>query len=116
MSLLLPPLERPSDDAALAFPDGTLSYASLAAAARELQSRLPGEGPLALWATPGRATAVGLVSALHAGLKVVPLNPKSGAAELRHILTAARPTALLAEAGTTVAGLATISPLPRTWG
>jgi malonyl-CoA/methylmalonyl-CoA synthetase len=107
---LLPPLERPSDAAALGFPDGTLSYASLAAASRELRSRLPSEGPLAVWATPSRATAVGLVAALAAGMTVVPLDPKSGSAELRHILKVARPTALLAAAGPTIAGLATIAP------
>ena len=109
---LLPPLELRSDDAAVAFPDGSLSYASLGEAARELQSRLPREGPLALWATPGCGTVVGLASALRAGLAVVPLNPKSGIEELRHVLTVARPTALLADAGTIVEGLPTVSPRP----
>jgi malonyl-CoA/methylmalonyl-CoA synthetase len=107
---LLPPLERPSDAAALGFPDGTLSYASLASASRELRSRLPSEGPLAVWATPSCATAIGVVGALQAGMTVVPLDPKSSDAELRHILTASRPTALLAAPGATVAGLRTISP------
>jgi malonyl-CoA/methylmalonyl-CoA synthetase len=107
---LLPPLERPSDKAALGFPDGTLSYASLEAASRELRSRLPSEGPLAVWATPSRATAVGLVAALQAGMTVVPLDPKSGSAELRHIMNVARPTALLAAPGPTIAGLPTIAP------
>jgi malonyl-CoA/methylmalonyl-CoA synthetase len=107
---LLPPLEDPSDAAALGFPDGSLSYASLAAASRALRSRLPSEGPLAVWATPSCATAIGLVGALQAGMTVVPLDPKSGEAELRHILTVSRPTALLAAPGATIAGLPTISP------
>jgi malonyl-CoA/methylmalonyl-CoA synthetase len=107
---LLPPLERPSEAAALVFPDGTLSYAALEAAARELRSRLPSEGPLALWATPATATAIGLVGALRAGMHVLPIDPKSGSAELHRILTEARPTALLADAGTTLEGLRTISP------
>ena len=77
---------------------------------RELRSRLPSEGPLALWATPACATAIGLVAALQAGMTVVPLDPRSGEAELRHILTVSRPTALLAAPGATIAGLPTISP------
>ena len=107
---LLPPLGRPSDAAALGFPDGSLSYASLNAASSELRSRLPREGPLALWATPSRATAVGLVAALQAGMTIVPLDPESANTELRHILETSRPTALLAAPGLTVAGLPTISP------
>ena len=107
---LLPPLGRPSDAVALGFPDGSLSYASLNAASSELRSRLPREGPLALWATPSRATAVGLVAALQAGMTIVPLDPESAHAELRHILKTSRPTALLAPPGLTVAGLPTISP------
>ena len=107
---LVPPLERPSDAIAVGFPDGTLSYTQLRAATRELRARLPGEGPLALWATPSTATIVGLLAALRAGMQVVPLNPRSGEAELRHALSQSRPTALLADAGTTVAGLPTISP------
>jgi malonyl-CoA/methylmalonyl-CoA synthetase len=107
---LLPPVERPSDAAALGFPDGNLSYAELAAASRELGSRLPSEGPVAIWATPSCATAIGLVGALQAGMTVVPLDPRSGDAELRHIVRASRPTALLAAPGATIAGLPTISP------
>ena len=107
---LLPPLGRPSNAVALGFPDGSLSYAALYAASSELRSRLPREGPLALWATPSRATAVGLVAALQAGMTIVPLDPESADTELRHILKTSRPTAVLAAPGLTVAGLATISP------
>jgi malonyl-CoA/methylmalonyl-CoA synthetase len=107
---LLPPPDRPSEAAALAFPDGALSYAALEAAARELRRRLPSEGPLALWATPCTATAIGLVAALRAGRHVVPIDPQSGRAELHRTLAEARPTALLADVGAAVAGLRTISP------
>jgi malonyl-CoA/methylmalonyl-CoA synthetase len=109
MSLLALP-EHPADAAAVSFPDGSLSYRALAAAAAELRTRLPSEGPLALWATPAGATAIGLLAGLQAGMHVVPLNPKSGPTELRHILETARPSALLADAGTTVPGLPTIAP------
>ena len=107
---LLPALENPGDAPAVVFPDGELSYAELAAAAGDLQSRLPAEGPVALWATAHTATAIGLVAALGAGLDVVPLNPKSGTGELAHILEETRPGALLADAQTKLAGLRTIAP------
>ena len=42
---LLPALADPGDAPAVAFPDGALSYAQLAAAAAELQGRLPAAGP-----------------------------------------------------------------------
>jgi malonyl-CoA/methylmalonyl-CoA synthetase len=112
MPPLLPALEEPSDAPAVAFPDGALSYRDLAAVSGELRGRLPGEGPLALWAVPSTATVAGLVAALHAGRQVVPLNPKSGPSELGHILSETRPDALLAPAGTTLASLETISPAP----
>jgi acyl-CoA synthetase (AMP-forming)/AMP-acid ligase II len=95
---------------AVAFPDGELSYAALDRAAAEFRRALPGEGPVALWATAACSTAVALVAALRAGLHVIPLNPSSGAAELRQIISVARPSVLLAEPGTAVEGLTTISP------
>ena len=107
---LLPALENPSDAPAVVFPDGALSYAQLAAAAAGVQDRLPAEGPVALWATAHTATAIGLLAALGAGLDVVPLNPKSGAGELAHILGETRPSALLADAQTQLDGLPTIAP------
>ncbi len=107
---LFEPLDRPSERTAVSFPDGALSYSALDLAARELRRRLPDRGPLALWATPSTATAVALLAALRCGMHVVPLHPKSGEAELRHILEVARPSALLAAEGTAIDGLATISP------
>jgi malonyl-CoA/methylmalonyl-CoA synthetase len=107
---LVPALENPGDAPAVAFPDGALSYAELAGAAAELQGRLPADGPVALWATAHTATAIGVLAALGAGLDVVPLNPKSGTGELAHILGETRPSALLADADTELAGLRTIAP------
>jgi len=108
--MLRPATVQRRDRPAVGFPDGALSYGELAAAAAQLRSRLPGSGPLALWATPSTATVIGLVAALGAGRAVVPLNPKSGGGELGHILAETRPDALLAPAGTTLDGLATIAP------
>ena len=107
---LFEPLASPTERTAVSFPDGALSYRALDLAARELRARLPEGGPLALWATPSTATAVALVAALRCGMHVVPLHPKSGEAELAHILEVASPTALLAAEGTAIAGLRTISP------
>ena len=111
---LLPALDDRGDAPALAFPDGALTYAQLAAAAAELGGRLPASGPVALWATPSLATAVGLLAALGGGLDVVPLNPRSGPGELAHILGETRPAALLAEPGIRVGELETISPRSAT--
>jgi len=108
--VLLSALEDRGDAPAVAFPDGALSYAQLAAAAEELRTRLPAAGPVALWATAQTATAIGLLAALGAGLDVVPLNPKSGTGELAHILGETRPSALLADTQTRLAGLRTIAP------
>ena len=109
---LLPPLEGPATAAAVRFPDGALSRAELERAAAELRMRLPRRGPLALWASAHTATAVGLLAALRAGMQVVPIDTKSGAAELERIVEVCRPSALLAEAGVALAGLPTISPAP----
>jgi malonyl-CoA/methylmalonyl-CoA synthetase len=111
MSLLPAPAARP-DAIAARFPDGELSRAALEAAAAQLGSRLPAEGPVALWALPSTATAIGLVAALRAGIHVVPLDPRAGAAELARILEVCRPTALIAPEGTALPGLPTIAPAP----
>jgi len=106
---LLPALDEPREGPAVAFPDGGLDYTQLAGAVAELRPRLPGDAPLALWATPDTATVVGLLAGLEAGRAVVPLNPKSGRGELDHILGETRPSALLAPEGTAIPGLETIS-------
>jgi malonyl-CoA/methylmalonyl-CoA synthetase len=105
---LLP--EATGTRAAVSFPDGSLSAAALEQAAGELRSRLPGGGPIALWAAPSVITAIGLLAALRAGRHVVPIDPRAGAAELERIVAVARPSALLAAAGTAIAGVPTISP------
>ena len=109
---LLPPLERPGAGAAVRFPDGALSRPELERAAAELRTRLPRYGPLALWASAHTATTVGLVAALRAGMQVVPIDTKSGAAELERIFEACRPSALLAQPGVELRGVPTISPAP----
>ncbi|WP_030382099.1 MULTISPECIES: acyl-CoA synthetase [unclassified Streptomyces] len=87
---------------ALRFGSRALSHGELAAAARALAVRIreaAGGGRVAVWATPVLETAVGVVAALEAGLPVVPLNPRSGHAELGHILADSAPELLLAAPG-----------------
>ena len=108
MSLLFPALFQAPDDSATArrpalrFGTHALSHGELAVAARRLAARVreaADGGRVAVWATPVLETAVGVVAALEAGLAVVPLNPRSGEAELGHILADSAPRLLLAAPG-----------------
>jgi acyl-CoA synthetase (AMP-forming)/AMP-acid ligase II len=101
-------LERPAARAAR-MPDGDIAYgelehASAALAARLLapETRPHASRPLALWAAPSVATVIALAAGLRAGLPLLPINPKSGAMELDHVLADAAPSALLAERGATL--------------
>ncbi|MVO84278.1 AMP-binding protein [Streptomyces sp. p1417] len=114
---LLPALTAPAGPTgaapALRFGDHSLTYAGLAAAAGALAARLTAAGAarVAVWATPTLETAVGVVAALLAGVPAVPLNPKSGEAELDHIVRDCEPSAVLAAEG--VALPERLTGLPR---
>ncbi|MFE5140202.1 acyl-CoA synthetase [Streptomyces fagopyri] len=84
---------------ALRFGDRSLTYAELAASAGALAARLEGRERIAVWATPSLETAVGVVAALLARVPAVPLNPKSGASELGHIVSDSAPSLVLAGEG-----------------
>ncbi|POX53804.1 acyl-CoA synthetase [Streptomyces sp. Ru71] len=100
MSSLFPALTGdPGEQVALRFGDRVLTYAELAAAAGAVGERVRGPGRVAVWATPALETAVGVVGVLLAGAAAVPLNPKSGEKELRHILTDSAPALVLAAPG-----------------
>ncbi|GGZ73962.1 acyl-CoA synthetase [Streptomyces echinoruber] len=97
MSSLFPALtDGPPDRAALRFGDRSLTYGELAAAAGALAGRLGGTERVAVWAAPEPETAVAVVAALEAGVAAVPLNPKAGEKELRHILADSAPALVLA--------------------
>jgi malonyl-CoA/methylmalonyl-CoA synthetase len=97
MSALFPALAAAADRPALRFGAGpTTTYAELARAAGALAARLAGTGRVAVWATPTTQTAVAVVAALLAGVPVVPLNPRTGARELAHIVGDSAPGAVLA--------------------
>ncbi|MFF5184935.1 acyl-CoA synthetase [Streptomyces sp. NPDC000345] len=100
MSSLFPALtDDPSERVALRFGERTLTYAELAAAAGAVGERVRGAERVAVWATPGLETAVGVVGVLLAGAAAVPLNPKSGGKELGHILQDSAPGVVLAAPG-----------------
>ncbi|AJP01884.1 acyl-CoA synthetase [Streptomyces cyaneogriseus subsp. noncyanogenus] len=100
MSSLFPALtEHPAGRPALRFGARSLTYAELAAAAGAVAARVRGADRVAVWATPALETAVAVVGTLLAGVAAVPLNPRSGEKELRHILSDSAPTLLLAAPG-----------------
>ncbi|WP_299530426.1 acyl-CoA synthetase [uncultured Streptomyces sp.] len=100
MTPLLPALQDPSHPAAareaVRFGGLSLSYAGLAALSGGLVPRIAGAGRVAVWATPTAETVVGVVAALLAGVPAVPLNPKTGARELAHIVADSAPALVLA--------------------
>ncbi|WP_415956871.1 acyl-CoA synthetase [Streptomyces sp. 021-4] len=100
MTLLLPALQSPTGPAAsreaVRFGALSLTYGELAAASTALAARIADAGRVAVWATPTPETAIAVVAALRAGVPAVPLNPRTGEAELAHILADSEPTAVLA--------------------
>ena len=95
---LFPALEMPPGKDALRFPDASLTYAELAAAAGTLARGLDASR-VAVWATNTIHTSVAVVGALLAGVPAVPVNPKIGERELAHILADSAPSLVLAEPG-----------------
>ncbi|GHC41368.1 acyl-CoA synthetase [Streptomyces flavofungini] len=104
---LFPALTTPGPAPAVTFGDRALTYADLAATTTALAARLTAAGAtrVAVWATPTLETAVAVVAALRAGVPAVPLNPKSGAAELGHIVADSAPSLVLAGAGDGLPGV-----------
>lgn len=99
--LLLERLSNPDDRTALRVGDASLTYRELARACAAHVKRLhdsgmkPG-GRIGVWTHPSMATAVALVAHAAGGFVSVPLNPKLGEKELRHILSDARPSLVVA--------------------
>ena len=97
-SPLLPCLVDPPAGEAIRFPDAAVSHVELAARAAGIATQVAGAQRVAVWATPSLDTCLAVVGALAAGAAVVPLNPRSGARELGHIVADAAPELLLAAA------------------
>ncbi|GAB3721877.1 acyl-CoA synthetase [Nocardiopsis nanhaiensis] len=92
---MLPLVTEPVDRPALRFGDRSLSYRELAETASRLAAELPRDGRVAVWATPTLETCVAVTAAVLAGVPAVPLNPRSGESELRHVVGDSAPDLLL---------------------
>ncbi|HLH65564.1 MAG TPA: AMP-binding protein [Solirubrobacteraceae bacterium] len=88
---------------ALAFPERSLTYGQLATVVAGLSRELEGCRRVAILAEPRIETCAAVVAALEAGVAAVPVNPRSGALELGHIVANARPDAVMAAAGSPLA-------------
>jgi len=110
-SPLLPSLGDAGDREALRFGRRALSHRELAGAAGSVAAAVEHASRVAVWATPEIETCVGVVGALEAGVPVIPINPKSGARELAHILADGDPALLLTAPGTELP--AAVAHVPR---
>jgi malonyl-CoA/methylmalonyl-CoA synthetase len=93
--LLLPPVHERGDDPAVRVDGRELSYRELREAAAALARSLAGVERVAVWAEPTLETCVTVVGATAAGAPLVPVNPKLGTAELRHVLEDSAPDLVL---------------------
>jgi malonyl-CoA/methylmalonyl-CoA synthetase len=89
-----------ADRVALQFPDRSLTYQQLDRAAAALAASLAGARCVAIIAENRIETCVAVVAAIRAAVPAVPLNPRSGTAELAHIVADAAPDAVLTAPGT----------------
>jgi malonyl-CoA/methylmalonyl-CoA synthetase len=94
---LFPPLEDPPAGDALEFAGERLPYADLRRTAARIHQRHPDIDRVAIWARPSLKTMAALVAWLAAGKTVVPINPRSGESELRHVLSDSAPQLVLEE-------------------
>ena len=108
---LIPPLHQPTDAEALRFEQCSMTYRELSVTSVALASRLSGSRRVAVWAKPELETCVAMVAALVAGVPAVPLNPRLGTVELRHVVSDAAPDLVLTAPGATLP--AALRPLPR---
>jgi malonyl-CoA/methylmalonyl-CoA synthetase len=93
---VFPALAAGGDRPAVRFEGHTLTYGELAATCGRLADRLAGARRVAVWATPSPSTCVAVVAAVWAGVPAVPVNPRSGARELAHIVADSAPDLVLA--------------------
>jgi malonyl-CoA/methylmalonyl-CoA synthetase len=96
---LLPALDAAREGEAIRFPDRALTYAQLRGVAAAVAARLQGAERVAVWAVSELETCAAVVGALAAGIPIVPINPKSGARELEHIVSDSEPDLVLAAPG-----------------
>jgi malonyl-CoA/methylmalonyl-CoA synthetase len=102
---LLPALHERGSEPALRVGERALSYRDLRGAAGAVARRVRGAGRVAVWAESTIEACVAIVGTLAAGGVLVPVNPKLGDAERRHVLDDSRPELLLGAPDDAVAGL-----------
>ena len=93
---LFPRLTHADSRTALLVADESWTYAELAGAALEHVALLERVGVergdrVAVWAQPDLSTAAAMIGNAAAGVATVPLNPKLGLSELRHIFADSEP-------------------------
>ncbi len=84
---------------ALIFPEGSLNYGQLERAASAIAADLQEGSRVAVWGASALETCVAMVAVLAAGAVAVPLNPRSGARELAHMLSDSGPELVLVPPG-----------------
>jgi malonyl-CoA/methylmalonyl-CoA synthetase len=94
-ALLLPPVHERGDQPAVRIDGRELSYRELREAAAAVAQSLQGTRRVAVWAEPTLETCVTVVGATAAGVPLIPVNPKLGTAELRHVLEDSAPDLVL---------------------
>jgi malonyl-CoA/methylmalonyl-CoA synthetase len=92
---LFPSLHEGGGKFALRVRERALSYGELRDAAGAVARRVAGAERVGVWAESSLETCVAIVGALCAGAAVVPVNPKLGTSERRHVLDDSRPDVLL---------------------
>jgi malonyl-CoA/methylmalonyl-CoA synthetase len=100
--MLFPALDDPDDRLALRFPGRDLTYAEVRDGATRVAADVGDAGRVGVWAVNAPETAVAVIGALLAGVPVVPINPKAGERELRHIVEDSDPSVILAPPGVDV--------------
>lgn len=113
MEPLLRPLHELDREPALRIAGHSLSYGDLRAAAGAVARRVRGSERVGVWAESTLEACVGIVGGLAAGAAVVPVSPKLGESERRHVLGDSRPELLLAAPAEAIAGLEDPPPLAR---
>ena len=88
---MIDPVHSLGDRPAVRVGDRALTYAELRGAAAAVAADLGEARRVAVWAEPTLETCVAVTAACAAGIELVPLNPRLGSAELRHVLDDSRP-------------------------
>ncbi len=94
---LFPPLADPPARDALQFAGERIQFDALGRVAAGIHRRHPDVSRVAIRAQPSLETMTAFVAWLAAGKTVVPINPRSGESELRHVLSDSAPQLVLGE-------------------